>query len=136
MAKRATAPAEEGERTLHVKRGQKIEFPVPSKHPLARFQKLTPVRSADDVYEFLRLWEQVAAAREQPPLTPSTVVARLKKEKVQVLRLSTSNLRIDNRAVVTLSNPLNQLEFDSVEIAGDLVARGELVLKCDTLTMA
>jgi hypothetical protein len=136
MAKRAAASPERDERTLHIKRGEKVEFPVRARHPLARFQQLTPVRSSDDVYDFLKLWERVAETRGQPPATPATLVRRLKQEKLNVLRLSTSNLRIDNRAVVTLSNPLIQLEFDEVRIAGDLVARGELVLKCNTLTMA
>lgn len=136
MAKREAAAPERDEPALHIKRGEKVEFPVRARHPLARFQELTPVRSADDVYDFLKLWEKVAEARGQPPATPATLVRRLKQEELQVLRLSTSLLRVDNRAVVTLSNPLIQLEFDEVRIAGDLVARGELVLKCNTLTMA
>jgi len=90
----------------------------------------------DDVYEFLRLWEKVAEAREESLPRPAALVARIKKERVSILHLSTSNLRIDGRAAVTLNNPLIQLEFENIYIAGDLIARGELVLKCDTLTMA
>ena len=52
--------------TLHVRAGQKVEFPVAAEHPLAHFQTFTPVRSADDVREFLALWAQNAASREQP----------------------------------------------------------------------
>jgi hypothetical protein len=136
MARRGGAAPEGDERTIHVKRGEKIEFPVPARHPLAKFQRLTPVRSADDIYEFLRLWEKVAEASEQSMPRPAELVARLKKEKVAILHLSTANLRIDSRASVTLDNPLIQLEFTNVRIAGDLIARGELVLKADTLTMA
>jgi hypothetical protein len=136
MAKRPAATPKRDERTLHIKRGQKIEFPVAAKHPLARFQRMTPVRSADDVYDFLKLWEKVAEASELPPASPATLVRRLKKENIKVLSLSTSTLRVDSGAVVTLSNPLIQLEFDEIRIAGDVVANGELVLKCTTLTMA
>jgi hypothetical protein len=136
MAKRPAAAPEGDDRRLHIKRGEKIQFPVPAKHPLARFQRMTPVRTAADVYDFLKLWEKVAEASELPPASPATLVRRLKKEKVKVLSLSTSTFRVDSGAVVTLNNPLIQLEFDDVRIAGDLVANGELVLKCTTLTMA
>jgi len=135
MAKRVSParPSKEDERTLHIKRGEKIEFPVPARHRLAKFQKLTPVRSAKDITEFVRLWEQVAAANDHPPLTPARLVTQLKKEEIGVLHIDTPNLHIAHRAVVTLNNPLNQLDCDSVTIAGILVARGELVLNCNTL---
>jgi hypothetical protein len=132
----AAAPAPRGdERKLHCKRGEKIEFPVPAEHGLARFQTVTPVRSAEDIVEFLGLWAKVAEAKDQPPLTPADVVAQLKKEKVSVLRVAANSLRIPDRAVVTLNNPLNHLECDDVTIAGDLVVHGELVLRCNTLTV-
>jgi hypothetical protein len=121
--------------TLRVKRGEKIEFPVPSKHPLARFQTLTPVRSSDDISDFLRLWEQVAARKDQPPVAPSTAVSQLKKQKTKVLRIAAHDLHIAKGAVVTLNNPLNELECDGVTVAGDLVSQGELVLKCETLNV-
>jgi hypothetical protein len=137
MAKRRSgAPASErDERTLRLKRGDKIEFPVSAKHPLAKFQTLTPVRSPDDIRGFLRAWEEVAAAQDQPPVTPADLVAQLKKEKISVLRISSLHLRIADRAVVTLNNPLNQLDADSITIAGTLVSRGDLVVTCKTLTM-
>ena len=103
--------------------------------PLARFQTLTPVRSAEDIVEFLGLWAKVAEAKEQPPPTPDDLVAQLKKEKVSVLRVAASSLRIPARSVVTLNNPLNHVECDDVAIGGDLVSRGELVLTCNTLTV-
>jgi hypothetical protein len=40
---------------LHVRAGQKVEFPVSAEHPLAHFQTFTPVRSADDAGK--RNWE-------------------------------------------------------------------------------
>lgn len=126
---------ERNEFTLHIKAGEKIEFPVEPKHPLARFQTLTPVRSAEDVHEFLLLWAQNAAAREQPTAESSALVARLTEAKLGLLRLFTKDLRIDKGAVLTLNNPLNQLEFDSVLIAGDLVVRGDLIVKCNALTI-
>lgn len=123
------------ERTLHVKAGKKIEFPVAAKHPLAKFQTLTPVRSAGDAREFLVVWAQNAAASDLPTPNPAALVARLKKARVGVLRLLANDLRIERGAVVTLNGPLNQLEFDNVTIAGDLVVRGDLILKCTSLTM-
>ena len=97
-----------GERTLHIKAGKEISFPVPARHPLARFQTLTPVRSAKDVHEFLTLWGRRAAAREQPMPTAANVVGRLRKAKLSVLRLYTNDLRIDRGAVLTLNNALNR----------------------------
>ena len=126
---------EGNERTIHVKAGKKIEFPVDAKHPLARFQTLTPVRSADDVQEFLMLWAQNAAARELPTPDPAALVARLKKAKLGVLRLFANDLRVERGAVVTLNSPLNRLEFDNVTIAGDLIVRGDLVLNCTSFAI-
>ena len=134
--RKAAAPAPRGdERKLHCKRAEKIEFPVPAEHGLARFQTLTPVRSAEDIGEFLGLWAKVEEAENRPPPTPADVAAQLKKDKVSVLRVAFSSLRIPDRAVVTLNNPLNHLECDDVTIAGDLVVHGDLVLRCNTLTV-
>jgi hypothetical protein len=52
-----------------------------------------------------------------------------------VLRLVANDFRIERGAVVTLNNHLNQLEFDHVAIAGDLVVRGDLVLNCASLAI-
>jgi hypothetical protein len=137
MAK-GTPAAEQPDRhegTLSVKRGEKISFPVPAKHPLARFQSLTPVRSAEDLAEFVPMWEKAAASRDQPPPTLDDLVVQLKKEKANVLHLAATELRIPRGAVVTLDNPLNALRFDEATIVGDLVSSGELVLTCDTLTV-
>jgi len=120
--------------TLHVKAGEKLEFPVAEKHPHAKFQTLTPVQSAQDVHEFLMLRARDAAARERPTPDSAALVSRLREAKLGILRLFTSHLRIDKGAVLTLNNPLNHLEFDSVTIAGDLVVRGDLILKCNSLT--
>ncbi|MET1040409.1 MAG: hypothetical protein ABWZ90_05180 [Acidimicrobiales bacterium] len=62
VAKRpAAAPAQpEDERKLHCKRGDKFEFPVPADHPHSIHQTLTPVRSADDIGDFLGVWATVA----------------------------------------------------------------------------
>jgi hypothetical protein len=123
------------EQILHVKAGKKIEFPVPAKHPLAAFQKLTPVRSADEVHAFLILWAHKAASRAEPTPDAAVVVAQLKKAKLSVLHLLGNNLRIDHGAVVTLNNPLNHLEFDTVTIVGDLAVHGDLILKCTSLSV-
>jgi hypothetical protein len=137
MPKRAAAtrPQKRDERVIDVKRGEKIEFPVSAKHPLARFQTMTPVRSADDIVAFLKLWESAAAARDQLPVAPAILVGQLKNQKVKVLRITADALRISNRAMVTLNNPLNHLDCMDVTIAGDLVAFGDLVLTCNTLTL-
>ena len=124
------------ERTvLHVKKGKKVAFPVGARHPLAKFQTLTPVRSAEDVREFQAVWAQNAAARELPTPKSAALAARLKKARAGVLRLLANDLRIERGATVTLTGPLTQLEFDNVTIAGNLVVRGDLVLKCTTLTL-
>jgi|RhiMetdeSRZDD1v2_1073273.scaffolds.fasta_scaffold39080_2 hypothetical protein len=123
------------QQTLHVKAGQKIEFPVAKKHRHARFQTLTPVRSASDVHEFLSLRARDAASRERPAPNSRVVVSSLREAKLRVLRLVTRELRIDKGAVLTLNNPLNQLDFDNVTIKGDLVVRGDLILNCNTLTI-
>src|SRR5262245_66114572 len=94
-------------RTLHVKAGRKIEFPVAARHPLAKFQRLTPVHSADDVHEFLMMWARKAAASEQPTPDTANVLVQIKKAKLRVFSLLTSHLRIDKGAVLTLTNPLN-----------------------------
>lgn len=136
MEKRPHTPApKDDEWKLHCKRGEKIEFPVPAEHALARFQTLTPVRSAEDIVDFLGLWAKLAETKDQPPPTPADLVAQLKKAKVSVLRVAASSLRIPARSVMTLNNPLNQLECDDLTIAGDLVVQGELVLRCNTLTV-
>ncbi|HKD03413.1 MAG TPA: hypothetical protein VKB77_13325 [Terriglobales bacterium] len=127
--------ATRSEPTIHIKAGEKVEFPVAAKHPLAKFQTVTAVRAAEDVQEFLALWAQNAAVRDEPAPDTAAVVAHLRKVKLGLLRLFTKDLRIDKGAVVTLNNPLNQLEFDNVLIAGDLVVRGDLVLKCNALTI-
>jgi len=130
----ARAPRHD-ERKLHCKRGEKLEFPVPKEHPHARFQTLTPVRSAEDIGDFLPMWAKVAEAKDQPPPAPADVVAQLKKDKISVLRVATTSLRIPARTVVTLNNPLNHIECDDITIAGDLIAQGDLVLRCNTLTI-
>jgi hypothetical protein len=73
--------------TLHIKAGKKIAFPVKAGHPLAKHQKLTPVRSADDVHQSLMLWAREAAAREQPTPNTAKVLAQTKKAKLKVIRL-------------------------------------------------
>jgi hypothetical protein len=137
MAKRRSGArvSERDERTMRLKRREKVEFPVPARHPLAKFQTLTRVRSADDIPGFLRAWEEVAASQDQPPATPARLVAQLKKEKISVLRINPLHLHIPDGAAVTLNNPLNQVDADSITIAGTLVSKGELVVTCNTLTM-
>src|SRR5262245_44917246 len=112
MRKRKDIPGKE--LTLHIKAGQKIAFPVKKKHRLAKFQTLTPVRSASDVHEFLSLRARDAASRERPAPNSRVVVSSLREAKLGVLRLVTRELRIDKGAVLTLNNPLNQLDFDNV----------------------
>lgn len=132
----AAAPAQqENERKLHCKRGDKVEFPVPAEHPHSIHQTLTPVRSAEDIGDFLGLWATVAEARDQPPPAPADLVAQLKRDEISVLRVAATSLRIPKGAVLTLNNPLNHIECDEVTIAGDLVAHGELVVRCNTLTL-
>jgi hypothetical protein len=96
---------------------------------------MTPVRSVDDIAPFLKLWEGLAAAQDQQPVAPAVLVAQLKKQKIKVLRIDADALQVANRATLTLNNPLNQLECADVTIAGDLVALGDLVLTCNTLTL-
>jgi hypothetical protein len=136
MPKRPAKPARrDDERKLHCKRREKIEFPVPEEHPHAKFQTLTQVRSAEDIADFLPLWAKIAEARDQPPPAPADQVAQLKKDEISVLRVAVTSLRIPDGAVMTLNNPLNHVECDDVTIAGDLVAQGDLVLRCNTLTI-
>lgn len=124
------------EQPLHVKAGEEIEFPVAEKHPLAKFQTLTPVSCADDVQEFLKMWTENAGGKEQATPNVAKLVAQLSGAKLKVLRVATTGFRVDKGAVVTLNNPLNHLEFDNVTIAGDLVSRGDLILKCNVLSIA
>ena len=121
--------------TLQIKAGEKIAFPVSSKHRLARFQKLTPVRSTDDLYNFLVHWDNFAKAKGESSPTPKDVVARFAKARIRVFRLNTTSIRIGKGAVVTLNNPLNHVQADTIEIAGDLVSRGDLILNCTTLSI-
>lgn len=121
--------------TLHIKAGEKITFPVSSKHRLAKFQKLTPVRSTDDLHDFLIHWDKFAKAKGESSPTPKDVVARFSKARIQILRLNTSFIRIDKGAVLSLNNPLNHVQADTIELAGDLVSRGDLVLNCTTLSI-
>jgi hypothetical protein len=121
--------------TLHIKAGEKITFPVSAKHRLAKFQKLTLVRSTDDLYDFLVHWDKFAKAKGESSPTPKDVVARFSKARIRVFRLNTSFIRIGKGAVVTLSNPLNHVQADTIELAGDLVSRGDLILNCTTLSI-
>jgi hypothetical protein len=130
----AAAPApRDDERKLHCKRREKIEFPVPEEHPHARFQTLTPVRSTKDIGDFLPLWANVAEANDQSLPAPADLAAQLKKDKISVLRVAVTSLRIAGGSVMTLNNPLNHLECDDMTISGDLVVQGDLVLRCNTL---
>ena len=120
---------------LHIKAGEKITFPVSSKHRFAKFQKLTPVRSTEDLYDFLVHWDNFAKAKGELSPTPKDVVARFAKARIRVFRLNTTSIRIGKGAVVTLNNPLNHVQADTIEIAGDLVSRGDLILNCTTLSI-
>ncbi len=120
---------------IHIRAGQKVTFPVHAKHPLAKFQKRTPVRSTDDLYDFLVHWGQFEKANDRPTPTPKNLVARFAKSRIHIVRISSSLIRIDKGAVVTLNNPLNHLQADTIEIAGDLVSRGDLILNCTTLSI-
>jgi len=137
MPKRTAAslPSDEGQGRLAVKRGEKGEFPVPERHELARFQTQTPVRSSDDIAEFMSLWDKVAETRDRPRPDAAEIVKQLRKEKTIVLHIHASELRVAKGAVLTLNNPLNRLTFDRITLGGDLVSNGELVLVCDTLTL-
>jgi hypothetical protein len=136
LAGKRSAASKTDEETIRVRRGDRVEFPVPARHPLARFQELVAVRSVTELSHFLVLWEKLAEGRDVPPLDPAAILRRLKRDQVKILHLSTATLRIDSGAVMTLNHPLNQLEFTDIRIAGDLVAHGDVVLKADTLTMA
>jgi hypothetical protein len=133
--RRSKRDTKQNERTLHIKPGTKVTFPVPAKHPFAKFQKMTRVRSTEDLHDFLAQWSRVAQAKDQSPPTAKSVVAWFAKARVQILRLSPSAIRIGKGAVVTLNNPLNHLQADTIEIAGDLVSRGDLILDCATLSI-
>lgn len=134
--KRRAKPApRDDERKLHCKKREKIEFPVPEDHPHARFQTVTPVRSAEDIADFLPLWANVAEAKDEPLPAPADLVAQLKKDEISVLRVAVTSIRIPDGAVMTLSHPLNHVECDDITIAGDLVAQGDVVLRCNTLTI-
>jgi len=93
------------------------------------------VRSAEDIADFLPLWANVAEAKDEPLPAPADLVAQLKKDEISVLRVAVTSIRIPDGAVMTLSHPLNHVECDDITIAGDLVAQGDVVLRCNTLTI-
>ena len=134
MAKEPSGAAKRGDRILRVKPGETVEFPVPAKHPLARFQTITPVRSTKDVVAFLPMWEKAAASRDQPAV-PARLVAQLKQHEIGVLHIAADAFEVPARATVRLNNPLCQIDCADVTIAGDVVVTGDLVLTCNSLTL-
>lgn len=131
--KKDSASGVEG--NLALRKSESIQFPVRKSHPYARFQVLRRVRSADDIPAFFQLWNDIADSREQPRPQPKRVLADLIKAKVSVLRIAPGNLDIPQGAVMVLNNPLNEIEVDRANIAGDLISRGQLFLKCNTLVV-
>jgi hypothetical protein len=126
----------EKKNSLKIRKGASAEFPVGKDHPHAQFQQLVPIKSGKDIEPFMPLWRGRAAAAggELPEAESVHGILKIAADDIpNVLRLQASDLVIPAGSTVVLTNPLNHLQFENVEIQGDLVCKGDLVLECTNL---
>jgi hypothetical protein len=124
-------------KVLKVEKGATVEFPVRDDHSHAEFQELAPVEAPEDLAPFVPLWHgrAQAAEREFPGVESlfgafTAVVA----DAPTVARLQADDFVVPAGSTVVLTSPLNHLQFDNVEIKGDLVCQGDLVLECNNFS--
>lgn len=120
--------------TLTIKKGERIEFPVPEGHPYARFQKLTTIKNTDEIAPFVELWRERAVSFGRAFPETTALNRAVSKGNLRLLEIKATNFVVLPGTVVTLNSPLNLLEFDNVTIEGDLVSRGDLVVRCKNLS--
>ena len=118
---------------LAFKKGEKVEFPVPRNHRYAKFQPLKKIKSLEDIGAFVTLWSSRAARLGQPIPRAEAILPAVRRQIKNVLVLSANDFVVPKGTTVILNSPLNQLDFDKVIIKGDLVSRGDLVVKCQEL---
>jgi hypothetical protein len=124
-------------RTLKIKKGARVEFPVEADHAHAEFQELAPIRTPEDIAPFATLWESraQAAGREFPGVEAALgALTAAVVDEPAVARIQATEFVVPEGSTVVLSHPLNHLKFDNVEIKGVLVCQGDTVLECETLS--
>jgi hypothetical protein len=126
-----------GKKILRIKKGARVEFPVGENHSHAEFQELAPVEAPEHLAPFIPLWQGRARAvgREFPDAESAfgTLMA-VAADGPTLARLQANDFVVPEGSTVVLTSQLNHLRFDNVEIKGDLVCHGDLVLECGNLS--
>jgi hypothetical protein len=126
-----------GKRTLKIRKGARVEFPVEADHAHAEFQELAIVKTPDDLAPFATLWESRAKAAGREFAGVEWALGALSAGVVDeptVARIQATEFVIPEGSTVVLSHPLNHLKFDNVEIKGVLVCHGDVVIECESLS--
>jgi hypothetical protein len=124
-------------KVLKVGKGATVEFPVRDGHAHAKFQELAPVEAPEDLAPFVPLWQgRARAAGAEFPGVESLFGAftAVVADAPAVARLQANDFVVPAGSTVVLTSPLNHLQFDNVEIKGDLVCQGDLVLECKNIS--
>ena len=115
--------------------GQVVNFPVPSDHPLAKYQQLQPVPAVGNLSDLAVVR---VLTKSNPNLSTAqitaTVAGMLNSANVSsILTLNLPDITVQEGATMVLGGPINKLNANNVTIEGTLVVHGSLNLTCNQL---
>lgn len=132
--------------SLILKNGQEVEFPVPTKHPLANCQRRITVKSLEELedFEFVKEWRMYAEEQEgKQCCEPSHLFKggrpseQMLLEAVRplgkILHLRLRNFEIPAGSTVVMRSALNHINASKVIIEGTLEVHGDLAITCDEI---
>src|SRR6516162_779040 len=115
--------------------GTTVQFPVPSEHPFATYQKILPVDQVTNV-------QDLAVARTLTKASPGLSTAQL-VEHVNgilgsagasgILQVALSDITVESGATLVFSGPISKVSANNVTVLGTIIAHGSFNLDCAQL---
>ena len=130
----APVPGQPNE-TVVINPGEVVRFPVPSGHPLARYQQLKPVSEFGNLHDLAIVRKLIT---DHPQITPDEIVRAVTGllssfATTTFLSLLFPDITVKSGGILILSGPINYVTAGKVVVQGEIQVHGSLNLFCSQL---